>query len=240
MPTISIGSTVISYTIEVRPRRRYMAIQVDGQQRLKVLVPIDYPLTQIEPFLLQESQWILRNVMTPTPTSPSVQKRFVNGETFWVAGDVVRLALTQAADKVSYVHREHDQLIVSLAQESLLLETEMVRAALVAWYRQMALEVLPARIEYYKGIVGRGPERLKISEYKSRWGYCRADGLIALNWRLVQAPEPVMDYVVVHELAHLRHPHHQTTFWYAVASILPNYAAQKRWLSDHAAELGAW
>lgn len=113
-----------------------------------------------------------------------------------------------------------------------------VREALTAWFYQQAVELLPQRGDFYAHIVGIGPERLKIAEYKSRWGYCREDGLIALNWRIVQAPLSVIDYVVVHELTHRRYPHHRQMFWQAVEVILPDYEVRKQWLKDHGVELG--
>lgn len=240
MPMLSIGTIVIPYTIEVRPRRRYLAIQVDSQHRLKVLVPPGYPLHDVEPFLLQKSRWIMHHVMRPDSGPPMPSKTFVNGEAFLLRGEMVRLKIVRSEGQVVRVHCADEVLEVGLPTLADTTEAERVRDALVEWYRDRAIGILSARIKHYRGIVGRGPTRLKIAEYKSRWGFCRADGLIALNWRIIQAPEPVIDYVVVHELTHLDHPHHQGAFWQALEVILPHYRLQKKWLRDHGAELGAW
>jgi predicted metal-dependent hydrolase len=112
-----------------------------------------------------------------------------------------------------------------------------VRIALVGWFYERALEVLPGRVTHYSHRLNAHPKALKIREYKSRWGFCRADGLIALNWRLIQAPLAVIDYVVVHELIHQTYPHHQPTFWAAVKRARPTADHERQWLKTHGREL---
>lgn len=240
MPTLYIGTREIPYTIEVRPKRRYLAIQVDHRQQLKVLVPPGYPHHVIEDFLQEKSRWILHHITTPQGRVAVPEKQFVDGEPFWVRGEKVPLVLMPGKGSEIQVTQEGGILWVHFPSHAAEPQATQIREALVNWYLRLATELLEARILYYRDLVGQGPTRLKISEYKSRWGYCRADGLIAFNWRIVQAPDLVLDYVVVHELTHLQHPHHQKAFWAAVETVMPNFRIQRQWLRAHGAELGAW
>ena len=112
-----------------------------------------------------------------------------------------------------------------------------VRAALRSTLSEMALRRIRERLEYYAPRVGRSPGRVTIREQKSRWGSCSGKGNLNFNWKLIMAPPEVLDYVVVHELCHLREFNHSPRFWALVAAQLPDYEVWKRWLKAHAEDL---
>ncbi len=238
MPVLTLGTTTIPYTIEERPRRQHPAIQVDADRKVTVLLPLHFPEDQIEPLLARKARWILNHVTAPLPPTPMSSKRFVSGEGFLFRGHLLRLKVSTTSAAQPEVTQQGRTLRVTVPTLPAPQQSIAVRDVLTQWFYQQAAEVLPQRVNHYAGVVGIGPERLKISEYKSRWGFCREDGLIALNWRIIQAPLPVIDYVVVHELTHRRYPHHRQTFWQAVEAVLPDYEVRKQWLKDHGAELG--
>jgi predicted metal-dependent hydrolase len=105
-----------------------------------------------------------------------------------------------------------------------------VEAALRRWLKRAALADAERWVERHGPANGLVPAALRIKEQKHLWGSCSSKGAINLNWRLILAPEPVFEYVVVHELCHLRERYHQPAFWRLVAELLPGYAAQRRWL----------
>jgi len=82
--------------------------------------------------------------------------------------------------------------------------------------------------------------RIQIRDQRTRWGSCSAAGTLSFNWRLAIAPIEVLDYVVVHELCHLRHPNHSSQFWSLVSAHRPHWRLQRKWLRDHGAELLAF
>jgi predicted metal-dependent hydrolase len=236
--TTTLGTTTIVYAVEERPRRRYPAIQVDANRCVTVLVPPGFPPNRIEPLLQQKARWILTHVAAPPRALTTVPKKFVSGEEFLFCGRPLQLEIVAASRQAVETIQHGTMIRLAIPQSSTSPQAQVVREALQQWFYQQALDWLPQRIDHYAPVVGAWPERLKIAEYKSRWGFCRDDGLIALNWRIVQAPISVMDYVVVHELTHRHHPHHQPTFWKAVQSVLPDYGAHKQWLKEHGGELG--
>jgi hypothetical protein len=238
MPVLTLGTITIPYAIEERPRRQHPAIQVDSYRQLTVLVPSHFPENQIEPLLAKKARWILNHVTPPQILTAMSSKQFVSGEGFLFRGHLLRLKVSTINAAHPEVTQQGRALRVNIPLVPGLQRPNTVRDVLMQWYYSEATRLLPQRLDHYLDIIGVPPERLKIAEYKSRWGFCRDDGLIALNWRIIQAPLSVMDYVVVHELMHRRYPHHRQTFWQAVEVVLPDYGVRKQWLRDHGAELG--
>ena len=238
MPTISIGTATIPYHIEERPRRQHPAIQIDATRQVTVLIPQGFDRHQVEPLLHRKAQWLLKHLTAPQSQLTAPTKDFVSGEGFMLRGRPLRLKVQRNDNTEPYVILEGRKLLVSIPSLPVAQQSILVREILTQWYMQQALELFPERINHYAPMLGANSTRFKIAEYKSRWGFCREDGLIALNWRLIQAPLSVIDYVIVHELTHRRYPHHRQTFWEAVRVILPDYEVRKRWLRDHGADLG--
>jgi predicted metal-dependent hydrolase len=102
------------------------------------------------------------------------------------------------------------------------------RAHFLAWYRRRAARVLNERIRRFAPLVGVTPPTVRIKEMRSRWGSCSAKGRISLHWGLVLLPLDLADYVVVHELAHLRELNHGQTFWRGVEQVLPDYRERRK------------
>jgi hypothetical protein len=111
---------------------------------------------------------------------------------------------------------------------------------LVAWYARRALTQLQARVAHFAASMGLSPGPVELKGWKRRWGECHPDGKLRFNWRLILCPPMVLDYVVVHELAHLKVTGHNPRFWGQVAAILPDYAARRRWLNREGAPFLLW
>lgn len=93
--------------------------------------------------------------------------------------------------------------------------------------RDQALEAAIAIAASYTAKLGVVPQAIKLSDRKSAWGTCNRNGIVRINWHLIQAPVPVMEYVVAHELAHLRHLNHTQAFWQTLATVMPDWKARK-------------
>lgn len=106
-----------------------------------------------------------------------------------------------------------------------------------AVYRAQASEVFARKAAYYAARMGVTYNKITIRDQKTRWGSCSGKGNLNFNWRLVLAPVPVLDYVVVHELAHRREMNHSSRFWDIVGEIMPDYQIHRRWLRDHGGSL---
>lgn len=112
-----------------------------------------------------------------------------------------------------------------------------LRPALSLALRRLAESELPPRVRMYADLHGFTVRRITIRDQRSRWGSCSPRATLSLNWRLVQVPDPVRDYIVLHELAHLRHLNHSPRFWAEVERICPGYAEAEAWIRRHGREI---
>ena len=108
------------------------------------------------------------------------------------------------------------------------------------WYREQALGLLQERVSAFGAQMGLKPGPVVLKGWKRRWGECHPDGTLKFNWRLIMCPPAVIDYVVVHELAHLKVPGHNPRFWGQVAKVLPDYAVRRGWLNREGAPFLLW
>ena len=104
---------------------------------------------------------------------------------------------------------------------------------MVSWYRKQAREILTQRMEHFSKLSGWTYTSISINSARTRWGSCGPKNSINFSWRLVMAPMSVIDYVVVHELAHTVVKNHSRKFWDAVASVMPDYKERRRWLKEN-------
>ncbi len=143
--------------------------------------------------------------------------RFVEQKQRWML--VRRLLKRWIKRKIAEISSRPKALPLTQAQEQ--------------FYRALAEKVIPQRVKYYSELTGLRPNKVRISNAGKRWGSCSAKGTINIAWRLVQFPQEVVDYVVVHELAHLAERNHGIRFWSRVKEIVPQYKAHRRWLRQN-------
>lgn len=136
------------------------------------------------------------------------------------------------AEKENWIRRHIDHLRLTVTRP-----VRVMAAADVLLRRKEAMEVFRARAEFFASSMGVRFHSLALSNAKGRWGSCAPGGRVRLNWRLVFAPSDVLDYVIVHELAHLKHADHSPRFWHEVEKVLPDHKLRRRWLRTHQAEL---
>ena len=111
------------------------------------------------------------------------------------------------------------------------------REAVIAWFRRHASERLPERVEAWRSKVGAPMPPVIVSDQQKRWGSCDRNGTIRLNWRIIQAPMRLVDYVVVHELVHLRHRGHDREYWQALGRVMPDYERRREDLMQRGTNL---
>jgi predicted metal-dependent hydrolase len=114
---------------------------------------------------------------------------------------------------------------------------EYIKAALEGWYRIRAEKIFAEKIRFYAEKLKVYPKRIVIKDQKTKWGSCSSKGNINFNFRVIMAPENIIDYLVVHELCHLVHMNHSSDFWNLVKSILPNYREDEEWLKINGVNL---
>jgi hypothetical protein len=209
----------------IRSKRRSLALQVQPDGSLVVRAPHFLKDSRIQQFIDQKKEWIEKATQKVKQRSEQLRfHSFEEGELFLYLGHEYPLHL---AEDMFGKFLFEDRFILSQKHRP------KARRIIEKWYREEAFMVFTKRCQYFAGLMGVKYRSLSLSSAKSRWGCCTPHGTLRFCWRLVMAPMDIIDYVVVHELAHLKHLDHSARFWQLVREILPNYEVPKNWLKDN-------
>jgi predicted metal-dependent hydrolase len=216
---LALEGTLVSYTIKRSLRRRAISILVD-EQGLRVGAPWDATHGAIERLLQKHSGWVLRKLEEWQDRRTRVPQ-WAEGEPFMFLGRSLTLRLQPHCTSV-YV-----------AGSNLCVGTGAPGASVAAqvedWLRERALACFEERVAHYAALLTIDPApQVLLSNARTRWGSCHASGRIHLNWRLVQMPLRLLDYVVAHEVAHLIEMNHSHRFWNIVEQLVPGHAARRK------------
>ena len=212
----------------IRTRRKTIALIVKRDATLVVRAPLHASDAQIMEMVRKKADWIRGKKGWVRANYPKTrQKEYVSGEKFTYLGNVYRVEIVEQARSLL---RLEDKFV--LASRAI----PKARAVFEAWYRKQARLVIGKRVEWYARKTGLRYNRVKITSATTRWGSCSSRGNLNFAWRLVMAPLPVIDYVVVHELAHLQERLHSKAFWLKVKTIMPDYLERKKWLDRNGEE----
>ena len=234
---ITWGDTRVTYAIRRSARRKKtVAVTVDPEGGVLLLAPENFSTDRLDAVVQRKAGWIVQRLRgvgsNGVPPSP---REFVSGESVMYLGRHYRLKVESGESGEAKLRGGwlHVPAPAGAGQQ------DQVRAALVSWLRRHAAERLPERVEMWCPKAGVEIPRVVISDQKRRWGSCDRTGTIRLNWRIIQAPMRLVDYVVVHELVHLCHRGHGRAYWQALGRVMPDYERRREDLRKRGVGL-AW
>lgn len=226
---LRLNGREISFTVvRNRRRRRGIAFRIEPDLHLRVLAPLRTRLPVIEALLRNRSGWIVQHLARLEAVSPFLPHRCVDGATIRYLGHAYRLKVTQqkGAQTCRITPRN---FMVNIPDKELSYRAlqEEVRLEILLWLKKRAKVKLQKRLDLWARRLNLRYTSFAIGNPKRQWGSCSARNAIRLNWRLVMAPLPLIDYVVVHELCHITHKNHGPRFWRFVARALPDYRERR-------------
>ena len=210
----------IEYTLKRSLRRRSITFVID-EDGLRVGAPWHATQRRIESLLGKHAVWICRKLGEWRARRPA-QFTWRAGAAVMALGERLTLALDPTRPETS---REGNLLCIAAHAAP---DSRELAAAVTTWLRSTAQAWFEQRAAHYAPALGVPLPAIRLSNAKSRWGSCHSSGRVRLNWRLIQMPPDLIDYVVVHELAHLREPNHSQRYWQWVAGVLPDYEQRRR------------
>lgn len=220
----------IPYQLELRPRRT-VGLKIT-QQGLVVHAPRRIVVHQLNQILQEKSAWIL-NKLALREENAVEPVQWQHGEPLMYLGQDVVLQVIEAKGK-SQVQLSGDQLMVSMKDTT---QHTLIAKKVIQWFQQQAYEDFVRRVEIFATKLGVKPPPVALSNAQSRWGSCNSRGEVRLNWRLIQAPPQIINYVVCHELAHLKEMNHSAKFYAVLAQLFPDHAEAEKLLKQLSPQL---
>lgn len=228
-----INDRPLSYRlVRSRKRKRTLSLMVTGKGEIVIQAPYATPAGEIDAFFTRKRQWLdekLRQIQErPAPHFSGVG---MGKDALYFLGKTYPIVLRDGGLRAD---------LFTLADGRFILDSRIHyhrQAIIRAWYEKQAAAYIPERVEHFGRSFGLRATGIRISRAQNRWGSCSAKDVVAFAWRLMMAPPEVIDYVVVHELAHIRQKNHSRAFWSLVAAMMPDYATERQWLKSHGHEL---
>ncbi|MDD1613944.1 MAG: M48 family metallopeptidase [Methylococcaceae bacterium] len=214
-------------------KRKTSAIKIQ-KGRVFVMVPERLSMAVIEFLVTEKTRWIKQKLAIQNEIIAIKPKEFVSGEAFSYLGRNHPLKIESGLYPAIKLHQ--DELVVSVRDKSAD-NAKAIKQLLIKWFKQQAESSLRDKTESYSRIIGVNPSSVTIKSFKSRWGSCSVTGGIQYNWKIIIAPDRVVNYVVIHELCHILHHNHSPAFWKAVERYCHDYRDCGAWLKINGARL---
>jgi predicted metal-dependent hydrolase len=212
----------ITYTTKYSQKRKTLGLIVERDKSVVVLAPDGTSTETVEAFVERKKFWLFEKIKySPKFGEPKPQTPFVSGKAIPYLGKNYKLDVVE--ESIDGIH---------FASKFQVSRDKLDRAPrlLFIWYKDRAKEKIIPKVERYARQLGVEYNDILISDLKYRWGSCTLKGNLNFNWRLIKAPHFVINYVVIHELAHLLELNHSDRFWNIVKVQMPNYLEAKEWL----------
>ena len=228
LPLDAAGGPGPVLRLSVNPRARRLSVRIDARAGEAVVVaPSERGLAQAVAFARTKGAWISERLAVRPQTHP-----IRPGATLMLKGRPVRLEATPGAGAARLVE---DGAVIRSGGEG-----EAYARRVENLMKRLARDALVERTEHHRAALGQAPVRVSIIDAASRWGSCSPHNRsIRYSWRVVMAPEPVIDYLAAHEVAHLVHADHSPAYWAVVHGLVGDHRPHRKWLRDHGAALHA-
>ncbi|MBP6367135.1 MAG: M48 family metallopeptidase [Nitrosomonas sp.] len=220
----------IAYTLK-RCKRKSIGLKIDGNG-LSISIPLHAAIPNVDSILQEKADWITQK-LTHWKSKKDLALTWAENTTYPLLGEPWQIAMQTSGElhmirqSIKAIHHESDaKLVPDLAPRQ-------IEKFVMTWYHRQAIICFQQRIQFYAQKLNLQPPTFHLSRAKTRWGSCNTRGVIHLNWRLIQMPLHLVDYVVAHELAHLIEMNHSSAFWKQVESVYPDYLMARKELKGY-------
>jgi len=225
---LRIEGEPVPVILKTNPRARRLIVKVHPSTgEVSVVAPSRAAMVEALDFARAESEWIKKRLAhVPAPVTLGLGKRIL----FRGEEHVIRFG--EGGTRPVWIERGGDERVIRVAGRA-----EHAARRLRDFLKREARRILDARVTHYAGMIGVKPKRIIVRDTASRWGSCSSGRLLSFSWRLVLAPPFVLDYVVAHEVAHLREMNHSPRFWRLLESMAGNVEKPQAWLNANGPQL---
>lgn len=209
-------------------RRKTMALKV-SRTDVSIHIPATLPIAMAENFIEQKTLWIQKKLQQQSQRQLP-ERQFTDNELFFFLGNSYSLRLVEKNTTPSVIKT---QQYIEFYGRLNRLSNRSIRNAIICWYKHQAEQFLDSRTAWFANKIGLTPKSITVKTYKARWGSCNSHSDIQYNWKLIQAPPDIIDYVIIHELCHIQHHNHSPAFWRLVEKHYPDFKLARNWLKNN-------
>jgi predicted metal-dependent hydrolase len=213
--------------IRSKKRRKTVSLHIKKDGKIIIYVPYKIPHGEIERFIKGKQSWIVEKLSEKERVTKELKKTFIPGEKFLYMGEWYPLEIERLDNKNVPLKLSFGKFVIDQGHEA------KAKDLFTQWYKNEAKEKIPGRVDYYSDHLRLFPKGVKITSAKYRWGSCSPDNRLSFSWRIIMASLSVIDYILIHELVHIKEKNHSKRFWGHVESILPDYRRQRLWLKEN-------
>jgi predicted metal-dependent hydrolase len=229
----SLDGQNVSYTLKQSYRARCARLEIRQATGLTIVIPKSYDVTDVHTLMQKKKRWILNNLAKcHRIVQPEAVKCLKSGDHIPYLGQELMLVTQRDHGSDASVVLDKNRLIISVGNKN-----NGVGLILEQWYRTQADQLLKEKTDRQCAKFGLTYNRLTIRGQRSRWASCSHKRNLSFNWKLMMVPEPVIDYVIIHELMHLKQMNHTKRFWKLVDERCPDWREHRTWLKQHEVEL---
>jgi predicted metal-dependent hydrolase len=219
----------LHFSVTRSARRKTLEIGVDRHGELTLSAPASCSLKRIEKFARERKFWVYTKLAEKDRLfKPRPPKEFVEGEGFLYLGRSYRLKFVLNQTEAFKLLNGRLQMLQGLGDDS--------RHALVDWYAIRLKRLLAERMPAIAVSVGNSAKSFRVQDLGFRWGSCGKGGVVYFHWKVALLPLQIIDYVIAHELVHLKIVHHTPDFWKALERAMPDFQQRRDWLAQHGVE----
>jgi len=215
------------HLIRSKKRRKTISLHIKEDGKIVIYTPYCTPKWEIEKFIEEKESWIIGKMSEREKRTKEVEKTFLPGEKFLYLGEWYPLEIQESSNRGAPLTLAFGKFILSHDRIG------EARDLFCHWYKKEAKEKITERVDHYGNRFQLLPEGIKITSARSRWGSCSRDNRLSFSWRIIMASLTIIDYVLIHELVHIREKNHSQKFWNYLESVLPDYRKHRSWLREN-------
>ncbi|MHB8157489.1 MAG: M48 family metallopeptidase [Desulfocucumaceae bacterium] len=228
--TISLGGREVEYSVRQSKRAKYLRLKINIDTGLEVILPEGFKTSQLEHHLRSKELWLTAKLdyMDRLKEKRREQAAIKGRQALYMGSEYDIVTIVRPGSKAR-VNLLDNRIFATVPDDS----PETLEKALIGWYHKQAAIVFTDRAQLIGSRLNLKHSRISIRSQKTRWGSCSRQGNLSFNWRVIMAPSQVIDYLLIHELAHLKEMNHSKAFWSLVESIDPDYKKHRQWLKEN-------
>jgi hypothetical protein len=219
-----------TYTVNrSRKRKKTISLHIRNEADIVVSAPYFTPADEIRHFVEEKKNWINKTIQKQKDDSlKNKAKTYETGENFLYLGQEYPLDVFFEPFENAGITFRNNQFYLNAREGK-----DLRKYYFVSWYKSQAYDLIRRRVDLYSKRFNLSYKGIKITSAQSRWGSCSEDDRLTFSFRLIMAPPDIIDYVIVHELMHIREKNHSPSFWQQVEAVMPEYEKHRRWLKDN-------